>query len=85
MGEARYMSILSIQKKSACIIGLHIWRERGQAWSRRLVGVLHKDDEAEAGQLMAGLLDLHELWLALDVQMVILQQTYKHQSASQCT
>ena len=42
--------------------------------SRRLVGVLHKDDKAQAVQLMRRLPDLHELWLALDVQVVILHQ-----------
>ena len=30
---------------------------------------------------MAGLFDLHELRLALDVQVVILQQAHKHQPA----
>ena len=37
-----------------------------------LVGVLHEDDEAQARQLACCLLHLHELWLALDVHVVIL-------------
>ena len=49
----------------------------------QLVSVLHQDDKSEAGELMAGLLHFHELWLAFDVKMIVLQRNSQIRACKQ--